>query len=105
MPDQVAADAVFRGYLVESAIGAYLLARSKEEGFHVYCWRERNQEVDFVLQKGPSITAIEVKSGRMRGEGGYLAFMKQYPKALCYVVGSNNCSVEDFLLGNIELFK
>jgi predicted AAA+ superfamily ATPase len=94
-----------RGRLVESAMGAYLLARSREEGFDLYWWRERNKEVDFVLQKGPALTAIEVKSGRIRNPGGGMEFKKVYPHALIFVVGSANCRLEDFLEGKTKLFK
>jgi hypothetical protein len=59
----------------------------------------------FVLQKGSSITAIEVKSGRVKGVGGSTAFLKKYPSALSYVVGSANFGLEDFLSGYIPLFK
>ncbi|MCL2694591.1 MAG: ATP-binding protein, partial [Oscillospiraceae bacterium] len=44
-------NAADRGRLVESAVGAYLLARGKEEGFEVYWWRDRSDEVDFVIEK------------------------------------------------------
>lgn len=93
-----------RGRLVESAVGAFLLARSKEEGFEVYWWRERSFEVDFVIVKGSKITAIEVKSGRIKNIGGSLEFKKRYPQALSLIVGSANLSVEDFLLGKKQLF-
>ncbi|MDR2714828.1 MAG: ATP-binding protein [Coriobacteriales bacterium] len=104
-PAQAIEDTAFRGHLVESAVGAYLLARSQEEGFEVFYWRDRNQEVDFVLKKGLSITALEVKSGRIKGVNGGLAFLQRYPHALCYVVGSKTCLLKDLLLGKIELFK
>jgi predicted AAA+ superfamily ATPase len=94
-----------RGHLVESAVGAYLLARGREEGFDVYWWRERDKEVDFVLQKGSALTAIEVKSGRVKNFGGSMEFLKQYPHALSYVVGNTNCPLEDFLAGKTILFK
>jgi predicted AAA+ superfamily ATPase len=93
-----------RGRLVESAVGAYLLARSKEEGFEVYWWRERSLEVDFVIKKGSQITAIEVKSGRIKHVGGSLEFKSRHPEALSLVVGSANLSLEDFLLGKQPLF-
>ena len=93
-----------RGRLVESAVGAYLLARAKVEGFEVYWWRERSSEVDFVIKKGSRLTAIEVKSGRVKNVGGSLIFKKQYPEALSLVVGSVNCGLEDFLMGKKELF-
>ncbi|MCL1864318.1 MAG: ATP-binding protein [Spirochaetes bacterium] len=95
-----------RGHLVESAVGAYLLARGKEEGFSVYWWREREKEVDFVIERGTAnLTAIEVKSGRVKNTGGSIEFLKQYPHALSLIVGSENCSLEEFLSGKIPLFK
>ena len=97
-------NATDRGRLVESAVGAYLLARGQEEGFEVYWWRERNNEVDFVIKKGSQLTAIEVKSGRVKGVGGSLVFKQHYPNALSLIVGSVNCSLEDFLLGKKPLF-
>ena len=98
-----------RGHLVESAVGAYLLARGKEEGFTLYWWRERDKEVDFVLESGintgrkTALTAIEVKSGRIKHTGCSLEFIKRYPDALSLVIGNDN--LEDFLTGKIPLFK
>ena len=93
-----------RGRLVESAVGAYLLARGKEEGFEVYWWRDRGNEVDYVIRKGSRLTAIEVKSGRVKGVGGSLVFKQRYPEAFSLIIGSTNCSIEDFLLGLQPLF-
>jgi predicted AAA+ superfamily ATPase len=94
-----------RGRLTESAVGAYLLARSKEEGFEVYWWRERSYEVDFRIKKGNSVTAIEVKSGRVRKNSGSNEFLKKYPNTLRFIVGSANCGLQEFLSGQFELFK
>jgi len=95
-----------RGHLVESAVGAYLLARSKEEGFSVYWWRDRDKEVDFVIEKEPgALSAIEVKSGRIKNTNGSMEFLKRYPHALGLTVGDSNCSVGDFLEGKFPLFK
>ncbi|MEG0147343.1 MAG: ATP-binding protein [Raoultibacter sp.] len=93
-----------RGHLVESAVGAYLIARSKQEHFEVLWWREGANEVDFVLQKGAHITAIEVKSGRVKSLAGMTAFLNAYPDAHRVVVGSADCPLEDFLLGKVALF-
>jgi predicted AAA+ superfamily ATPase len=93
-----------KGRLVESAVGSYLLARGREEGFEVYWWRERSNEVDFVIKKGSQLTALEVKSGRVKNVGGSLVFKQQYPKALSLVIGSANLGLEDFLLGEKPLF-
>ena len=93
-----------RGRLVESAIGSYLLARGKEEGFEVYWWRERGNEVDFVIKKGAQLTAIEVKSGRVKNVGGSLIFKQHYPEALSLIIGSANLGLEDFLSGKQSIF-
>ena len=94
-----------RGRLVESAVGAYLLARGREEDFAVHWWRQRGDEVDFILAKGQELTAIEVKNGKTKNLGGSFVFKQKYPKALSLTVGSANLSIEDFLLGKCELFK
>jgi predicted AAA+ superfamily ATPase len=93
-----------KGRLVESAVGAYLLSRGKEEGFDVHWWRERNNEVDFVIKSGNRLTAIEVKSGRVKNVGGSLVFKQRYPEALSLIIGSANYGLEDFLLGKKPLF-
>jgi len=97
-------DPTARGHLVESAVGAYLLARGRTEGFDVFYWRERSQEVDFVVQNGTAVTAIEVKSGRAKPTHGSLAFMQAFPQARGLVVGGINCPLEDFLSGRVALF-
>jgi predicted AAA+ superfamily ATPase len=93
-----------KGHLVESAVGAYLLARAKEESFEVYWWRDRGNEVDFVIKKGERLSAIEVKSGRVKKVGGSLVFKGLYPEAFSLIVGSTNVPLEDFLLGKTPLF-
>ena len=102
--EQLLTDPDLRGHLVESAIGAYLLKREREEHFDVFWWREGDQAVDFVIQDGLARTAIEVKSGRIKRVGGFDAFTSKYPKTHCIVVGSAEAPVEDFLAGDIPLF-
>ena len=99
-------DSALNGHLVESAVGAYLLARSIEEDFEVRWWREGNNEVDFVLCGREGLTAIEVKSGRTKSQGGMAKFLALYPEALRIVVGgsaSGSVTLEDFLSGKVKL--
>ena len=96
-------DPELKGHLVESAIGAYLVARAAEEGFSINWWREGNREVDFVISDEFHTTAIEVKSGRVKSTGGLTEFVLRFPEARTIVVGSPECSLEDFLLGRIGL--
>ena len=59
-------DGDYWGRLVESCIGAHLFNSSFGTNISVTYWRERNHEVDFVLQQGTTTVAIEVKSGARR---------------------------------------
>lgn len=99
------ADASLRGRLVESAVGAYLLGRSKQEGFELMWWRDGNNEVDFVIRKGTEVCGIEVKSGTVSDLKGLSAFKDRFPRATALVVGGDIAPVEDFLLGDIPLFS
>jgi predicted AAA+ superfamily ATPase len=92
-----------RGHLVESAVGAYLLARAAEQHFALQWWREENHEVDFVIRKGSQVIALEVKSGRVKSTGGLIAFGERFPQAQPRVIGDRNISLEDFLGGDVPL--
>jgi hypothetical protein len=94
-----------RGHLIESAVGAYLIGRSRVERFSVHWWRERDAEVDFVITKGRKRTAIEVKGGRIKGTRGLGTFIKRFPGTYALIVGSEDCPLEDFLLGAVPLFQ
>lgn len=86
------------GRIVESAIGAHIINSAAGEGIEVSYWREGNLEVDFVLQRGDSLTAIEVKSGRRRDSlPGLAAFARVYPKARQLLVGGQGMEIEEFL--------
>ena len=93
-----------KGRLVESAVGAYLLARSKVDHFDVHWWREGASEVDFVISQGDETVAIEVKSGRVKSLKGMADFINRFPRSRSLVIGSNDCSVESFLRGEVALF-
>lgn len=97
-------DPELRGHLVESAVGAYLINRSKLDDFDVSWWRDGNDEVDFVIASGDDVTAIEVKSGRVKTTSGMTRFMLENPGANSLVVGSPECPLERFLLGKVDLF-
>ena len=50
------------GHIFESGVGAYIVSQGFAHRFEVYYWRERNDEVDFILKKKGAIVALEVKS-------------------------------------------
>jgi hypothetical protein len=88
----------FWGRLVESAVGAHLLNGSPEAGIEVGYWRERNLEVDFVLRKGKTLVALEVKSGRRRETpAGMDAFDKRFRPARKLLVGGQGIALSEFM--------
>ena len=99
--DFLLSDPERRGRLVESAVGAYLLAESKRQHFKVFWWREGNDEVDFVIQKGERITTIEVKSGRVKSTAGMTRFINTFNPTKQLVVGSAQCPLDSFLQGEV----
>ena len=98
-------DPDLKGRLVESAVGAYLIARSQVEGFSLNWWRDGSNEVDFVVSNERQVLGIEVKSGRIKSTGGLTAFVLRYPEARTLIVGSAECTLEDFLLGRVPLLE
>ncbi|TAK74459.1 MAG: ATP-binding protein [Gammaproteobacteria bacterium] len=85
------------GRLVESAIGAFLLNSAITHDIKVFYWREGGKEVDFVLQSGKKIIAIEVKSGMMKEAlPGMETFIKHFQPLRSLVIGGANLSIEKF---------
>ena len=95
---QARADRTFWGHLVESAVGAHLVNTGRPE-YRVYYWRDRGQEVDFILEHGRQLVAFEVKSGKRRGNvSGLDAFRQSFPVKASYIVGRGGIPVSEFLL-------
>lgn len=90
------------GRVVETAAGAYLLNSTKDSPVKLLYWREGAKEVDFVLQKGKSVTAIEVKSGRKRENlSGIQTFSDRFHPKRTILVGEGGIPVERFLTSDI----
>ena len=85
------------GRWVESAVGAFLLNMADEYDYKLFYWREREDEVDFVIDAEDKLVAIEVKSGRRTNNQGLSEFMKRYNPDFSLVVGSGGVPVEEFL--------
>lgn len=90
------------GRWVESAVGAHLISRADELGYSVYYWRERNDEVDFVVTCQDKCYAIEVKSGRRSMNSGLPAFNVKFSPTSAFVVGTQGVSLYDFLTSDLE---
>lgn len=82
------------GRLVETAVGGHLLAQD----LGLTYWRERDREVDFVVEHRRAVTAVEVTSGRRKSSvPGIGAFVRAHPTARSLLVGGQGMPLEEFL--------
>lgn len=96
-------DGDYWGRLVESCVGAHLLNTTQGSDLALTYWRDRHWEVDFVLQRGPTSVAIEVKSGRRRDTlPGMEAFSRLFQPHRKLLVGGQGIPLEEFLLRPAE---
>lgn len=91
------------GRYMESAVGAYLVSQAQIHDYKVYYWRNKSDEVDFILVKRRKKVAIEVKSGRRTTNEGLSLFAKSYNPHRSLVVGSGGFSFEEFLSLDLTL--
>lgn len=96
-------DRPFWGRVVESAVGAHL-CNTRGPVTRIHYWRDRSgqYEVDFVIERGPYIVGVEVKSGNVRSRRGLDAFKSRFPKAKTIVVGPRGIPFDNFFSGTAE---
>ena len=95
--DEAKADRTFRGRIVESAVGAHLF-NSATADIRLYYWREDSYEVDYILQRGQRIIAVEVKSGTKMNLSGMERFIERFNPLKSMVVGEGGVQpVEGFV--------
>lgn len=93
------------GRLVESSVGAHLINYSISERYNLYYWREGNNEVDFILEKGDKIIGLEVKSGMKADNAGMNVFAEKFHPEKILLVGTGGIPYDEFLKINPkELF-
>jgi len=97
--EEARSDQAFWGRIVESAVGAHLLAVAQREGGEVRYWRDGPSEVDFVTVRGRSVTAVEVKSGATPDYRGLEVFRTRFPGSGTLLVGAGGTPLETFLGG------
>ncbi|MBQ8867607.1 MAG: ATP-binding protein [Bacteroidaceae bacterium] len=95
--EQVILDRTAWGRIFESGIGGYLVSQAFVHRFEVFYWRERNDEVDFVLRKKGSVVAIEIKSNAEKNTAGLETFKKLFNPHSAFIVGDGGISPEEFL--------
>ena len=100
--EEVLVDRKSWGRIIESCIGAYLVSQSFVHRFEVFYWRERDDEVDFILRKKSSVIAIEVKSNAEKKTAGLEKFKQLFQPNKAFIVGDGGISIEDFLSMDIR---
>lgn len=95
---EATADREYWGRLVESAVGAHLVNAAASGFIDVHYWRAGKHEVDFVLSRGSSVTAVEVKSGGSTPtHAGMRKFIEEFGPACTLLVGNEGLSLEQLL--------
>ena len=93
------------GRIYESGIGSWLVSQASVHRFEVFYWRDRADEVDFILRKKGSVIAIEVKSNAEKKTEGLNVFREKFNPKSAFIVGDGGISAEEFLTMDIrEIF-
>jgi len=96
--EEAKSDREFHGRLVESAVGAHLANAAAAGECELFYWRDRGQEVDFIVRSRNRLVAIEVKSGRApQAHAGTAAFSQAFKVRRTLLVGGDGIALEDFL--------
>lgn len=90
------------GRIFESGIGSYLLNQAFKHRFDVFYWRNRNMEVDYILKRGNSVVAIEVKSNSEQRTEGLEVFRHSFSPKAAFIVGDGGIPPEEFMTMDIN---
>lgn len=93
------------GRIVESAVGSYLANEAMKNTISLYYWRDRNDEVDFVIERGGKLIGVEVKTSFSRNKQGMTAFQKKFKPAKTIFIDEKVFPWQEFIRINpVELF-
>jgi len=98
LPAAARRDPALWGRLVESAVGAHVLRQAPGA---VGYWRERDREVDFVVEGDKELLGIEVTSGRRKDQLPGLDMFARRFGARRLRVGGQGVPLEEFLAGSL----
>ena len=85
------------GRLVESSVGAHLVNHALTDKITLNYWRDRNDEVDFVIQKNGKIIGLEVSSGETHKRTGMASFQKRFHPQRILLIGKTGIPLSEFL--------
>lgn len=99
---EVRSDPEIWGRVVESAVGAHLLNITRGTQIEVFYWREGDKEVDFVLQRGNKIVALEVKSSQdSLSHTGIDLFVEKFHPHKVLLIGEQGIPFGDFFADSV----
>lgn len=85
------------GRRVEQAVGAHLINWTRENAHGLYYWRDGNDEVDFVLEKGKKLIGLEIKLGSATYHKGIQHFTKKYKPYKNLLISTESLPWQEFL--------
>lgn len=85
------------GRVIESAVGSYLANESLKGNINLYYWRERNDEVDFVIERHGKLVGIEVKSNVMKNKRGMTTFQKRFNPVRTILIDERRMPWHEFI--------
>ena len=100
--EQAMMDRTVWGHIFESGIGAWIVSQAFVHRIEVFYWRDRDDEVDFILRKKGSVVAIEVKSNAEKKTDGLAVFREKFNPKSAFIVGDGGISAEEFLTMDIR---
>ncbi|MBR6455703.1 MAG: ATP-binding protein [Prevotella sp.] len=100
--EQAIMDRTEWGHIFESGIGAWIVSQAFVHRFEVFYWRDRDDEVDFILRKKGTIVAIEVKINAEKNTNGLAVFREKFKPKSAFIVGDGGISAEEFLTMDIR---
>jgi predicted AAA+ superfamily ATPase len=96
--EEAKADGPWWGRLIESAAGGHLLRSTQAKGGSLFYWSQGDAEVDFVLERGGAVTAVEVKAGRIdKLHRGMQLFSDKYSPQTTVLIGEGGLDLESML--------
>lgn len=85
------------GHILESGIGAYIVNEAFAKRLEVFYWRDRDDEVDFVLRWKGSTVGIEIKGNAEKRTSGLDKFKEKFNPTHALIVGTGGLPPEEFL--------
>lgn len=79
--------AITKGYIYENFVAQELFTEIPER---IFCWRNKESEVDFLIENDGSVLPIEVKAGRRIRARSLTVFCKRYRPEKLAILSMNN---------------